>query len=113
MRRKGLEPSQDKLPLEPESSASAIPPSPLTNDMISHIISFCKYFFPNIAIFMLTHTRFLYDLYPVHFQMLVNSDNKALSPVYLADFYKIRALRVDLYHYVRGFKLESLRVHDI
>lgn len=34
MRRKGLEPSQEKLPLEPESSASAIPPSPLTNNII-------------------------------------------------------------------------------
>ena len=45
MRRKGLEPSQEKLPLEPESSASAIPPSPLTNDIIPYILSFGKYFF--------------------------------------------------------------------
>ncbi|EDK24582.1 hypothetical protein RUMTOR_01321 [[Ruminococcus] torques ATCC 27756] len=29
MRKKRLELSQDKLPLEPESSASAIPPLPL------------------------------------------------------------------------------------
>lgn len=48
MRRKGLEPSQDKLPLEPESSASAIPPSPLTNIIIPQITSFGKYFLKKI-----------------------------------------------------------------
>ena len=35
MRKKRLELSQDKLPLEPESSASAIPPSPLTKNILS------------------------------------------------------------------------------
>ena len=44
MRRKGLEPSQDELPLEPESSASAIPPSPLTKSILTQNSDFCKYF---------------------------------------------------------------------
>ena len=48
MRRKGLEPSQDELPLEPESSASAIPPSPLTKSILSQDTRECKYFFEKI-----------------------------------------------------------------
>ena len=44
MRRKGLEPSQEKLPLEPESSASAIPPSPLTTTIIAQSGRHCKCF---------------------------------------------------------------------
>ena len=44
MRRKGLEPSQDELPLEPESSASAIPPSPLAKNIIAQNNTIGKYF---------------------------------------------------------------------
>ena len=45
MRRKGLEPSQEKLPLEPESSASAIPPSPLAENILSQNTLLGKPFF--------------------------------------------------------------------
>ena len=44
VRKKRLELSQDKLPLEPESSASAIPPSPLTTTIIAQSGRHCKCF---------------------------------------------------------------------
>ena len=42
MRKKRLELSQDKLPLEPESSASAIPPLPLDTNYLIIEPAFCK-----------------------------------------------------------------------
>ena len=52
MRKKRLELSQDKLPLEPESSASAIPPLPLDKKYLITMIWVCK---PLNLIFLRKH----------------------------------------------------------
>ena len=122
VRRKGLEPSQDKLPLEPESSASAIPPSPLADKKYN--ITFWQIMQMFFCIILKKYANFylhsiakrnailfipcLMDFNSIDFQMFINRNNETFPSVNFSGFNEIRPLRVYFQNNIRSFNLESL-----